>query len=832
MRDLRGALRVRFLVGACVAGAAALFATSLAAAAELLPPASERFAAPGAAETPDFQRHVLPLLGRLGCNGRACHGSFQGQGGFRLSLFGYDFQADHDALTGGEAPRVDRADPPASLILQKPTLAIDHEGGERFVPGGWEHHLLRRWVEAGAAPRPEDAPELVSLAISPQEVIFDHAGQTSSLRIVASWSDGAREDVTPLCRFRTNDESIATVSDEGRVTSIGKGDTHIVAFYDNGIVAAPVLLPVSDRVGEKYPHVPTPTRIDELIVQKLRKLGVVPAKPATDTEFLRRVSLDITGSLPTPEEVTNFLADPSSDKRARKIDELLARPMYAAWWATRLCDLTGNSEENLPVGGEQGVRRQKSAQWYEWMYRRLEENAPYDEIVAGIVLATGRRPNQSDEEYFAEMSAYFRREAPADFAARETMPYFWTPGRFTPPQTLRASYAFLGVRLECAECHKHPYDQWTKADYEGFQAFFDGVRFRQSGNRGPVQEMKKRLGLTADQDSGGYKRLFADLAAQGVTVPWGDVSAPDWRRTRQAAARRKTPTGRVITPKLLGGEEVLSEQYTDPREPVMEWLRQPDNPYFARAIVNRIWANYFGVGIVEPPDDLNLANPPSNEPLLAYLTSEFIAQGYDLKWLHREIATSGAYQRSWRPHATNAGDERNFSRALVRRLPAEVAYDALVFATASDERQRAMQTDAAAVRERAIGVSTGYNRGGDGDYAVKLFGKPARAVNCDCERSSEPSLLQTIYLRNDAQTLSLIGRPDGWLRQTLEKGADWVFAHASDIVREAYLRTFSRPPTAAEMHIAQEHLLQENVAAGVNDLLWALVNSKEFILNH
>jgi hypothetical protein len=676
---------------------------------------------------------------------------------------------------------------------------------------------------------------LESLDVTPPEISFHAAGESQPLRIVAVWSDGVREDVTPLCRFRTNDEAIATVSETGVVTGAGRGDTHVIAFYDNGIAGVPVIVPVSEQVGASYPDVPAPTRIDELVLQKLRKVGLVPSEISGDAEFLRRVSLDMTGTLPTPREVEEFLADRSPDKRSNKVDELLSRPTYAAWWATRFGDWTGNTEENLPVGGEQGVRKQKSAQWYAWLYRRLEENVPYDQIVAGILLATGREPGQSDEEYFAQTSAFFRSEDPADFAERATMPHFWSPGRGTVPQTLRVSYAFLGVRLECAECHKHPYDQWTKEDYEGFQVFFDSVRFRQSGTRGTVQEMKKTLGLTADQDSGGYKRLFADLAAKGTVVPWGEVAAPDWRQTARKGGPKgiKNRAGRVITPTLLGGEAVITGQYSDPREPVLEWLRQPENPYLARALVNRVWANYFGVGIIEPPDDMNLANPPSNQPLLDHLANEFIAHGYDLKWLHREIASSRTYQLTWRPNGVNVSDERNFSRAQVRRLPAEVAYDALVFATASDETQAAMQADRDAVRDRAIGVATGYSRSTQGDYAVKLFGKPPRRVACDCERSSEPSLLQTIYLRNDPELLGLLERKDGWLKQLSARGDAWPAANQARVIREAYLRTWSRLPTKAELQIGQEYLAQaETPASGLRDLLWALVNSKEFILNH
>jgi hypothetical protein len=807
---------------------------SAPASENILAPVSERYGG-DRDETPAFDRHVLPLLGRLGCNGRACHGSFQGQGGFRLSLFGYDFDADHAALTEDLSGRVDLEEPAASLLLQKPTLATDHGGGRRFEPGSWQYRLLHRWITSGAPPRAEDAAAFDRLEIEPQETVFKCVGETVQLRVVAYWVDGSSEDVTPLCRFQTNDESVAAVSASGEITSVGKGDTHVIAFYDNGTLGVPVMLPLSERHGDKFPDVPAATRVDELVNSKLRKLGIVPAQRCTDAEFLRRVSLDMTGTLPLPEEIEAFLADDSPDKRARKIDELLERPAYAAWWTTRLCDFTGNTEENLPVGGEQSTRPIKSRQWYDWLHRRVAENRPYDEIVENMVVAVSRRPGQTDQQYFEEMSSYFREEDPADFSQRETMPYFWSRGRFTPPQTLRFSYAFLGIRLQCAECHKHPYDQWTKDDYDQFKAFFDGINFT-NGARKSSQAMKEELGLTADQDSGGYKKLFLNLAKSGTVVPWMEVVAPSPARQKALQKRRARVSGRVITPKLLGGEEVLAEEYDDPRQPLVDWLREKDNPYFARALVNRVWADYFGVGIVDPPDDMNLANPASNEPLLAYLAAAFVESGYDLKWLHREIAGSDTYQRSWRINAANAKDERNFSHALVRRLPAEVAYDALAQATSVAEEMQAMHFDADVVQQRAIGFAGGQPRF-RGKYALQLFGKPARRVNCDCERSAEPSLLQTVYLRNDGEINSLLDRRDGWLHQLngSPRGNKQTTADVDDdaFIRDCYLRTLCRPPTEDEVAAAQEYFAEaESPGAGRRDLLWALLNTKEFLLNH
>lgn len=792
-------------------------------------PADRRFAADRIEEVPSFQRHVVPLLGRLGCNGRSCHGSFQGQGGFRLSLFGYDFKADHEALTAGEEPRVLPKSPKDSLVLLKPTRSVAHKGGKRLEPDGWQYRLLRRWIDAGAPPARETDPSFVSLDVEPKEIVFARTGEAASLKVVARWSDGTREDVTPLSRFRTNDEAIATVDPSGRVTAAGKGDTHVVAFYDNGVAPVQVILPASEQVGARYPSVPQQTRVDELVTAKLRKLGIVPSGLSTDAEFLRRVSLDVAGTLPGPEEIRSFLADPSPDKRRRKIDELLERPVYAAWWATKLCDLTGASERTGPQGGEQGLNREKTRLWYLWVYRRVRENVSYDKLVEGIALAVGRRPDQSYDDYCAEMSAYFRKDRPADFTARETMPYFWTRRTIGSPEgkALSFAHAFLGVSLQCAQCHKHPYDQWTKQDFDQFTAFFNGVRY---GNapRDRVQELKKAAGLEGDEDSGAYKREFAELVQQGKLLPFKELAVPTKPKQPPRKAGSNPKLGRVITPKLLGGDEVVAATYDDPRRPVMDWMRQPDNPYFATAFVNRVWANYFNVGLIEPTDDLNLANPPSNPALLDHLTQGFIRNGYDMKWLHREIANSHAYQRSRRPNETNALDERNFSRAVIRRLPAEVACDAVLLATASDEARKSMDQDP--VASRSIGLLGNAAGGRDpAAYSLNLFGKPPRAINCDCERSNEPSLLQTVYLRNDAEVLKLIDRKDGWIqRVSRAKGPD-----AESLVCDAYLRTLSRLPDDRERSTARRHLEESGLSAsGLRDLLWALINTKEFIVNH
>ncbi len=800
----------------------------------VLRPARERYAMPGVKETPDFRRHLLPLLGRLGCNGRACHGSFQGQGGFRLSLFGYDFKADLEALTMADSGRVDLEAPEVSKILEKPTLAIPHKGGKRMDVDDWQYRIIQRWIEAEAKGVSSPA-HLERLDVTPAEILFRTDGESAPLRVVARWSDGSSEDVTCISRFRTNDESIAEVDADGVVTSLGRGDTHVVAFYDSGVAVAQVLRPLSDEGGPDAPAVPsTPlTKVDTLIVAKLRKLGIVPSEVCSDAEFLRRVSLDMTGTLPTPQELDAFVADPSPDKRAKKIDELLERPTYAARWATKLCDITGNSPRHFK---DQAPPEEYARHWYEWIERRVRENVPYDELVAGIVLGRSRRPGQSYEDYIKEQSAFYRDKDPADFTARETMPYYWAKHNTRMPEerALNFSYAFLGVRIDCAQCHKHPFDRWTQDDFKRFTAFFDTVGFGiNPDDQKTYQALMKQV---ENPQLNRAKRERARLlrARNGEVVPWQEVFL--------AATNTRVENGKVVkaasrpAPRVLGGDDVDVRGTDDPRQPLMDWMRSKHNPYFARAFINRVWAEYFGTGIVNPPDDMNQANPPSNDALLDYLAGGLIDHGFDMKWLHREIATSQAYQRSARANETNRLDERNYSRATFRRLPTEVLLDAVAQATSgSAELARA----ATGVEERAIGPKGGalVGRRDYGDYASKVFGRSLRDANCDCSASIEPNLLQAIFLQNDEEILAAINRKGGWLDEvraltaTATVGEKAVDSEA--LVVEAFLRTLGRRPDAAEAERTLSHLGKAGEPIeGLRDLLWALINTREFITNH
>jgi hypothetical protein len=854
-----------------------------ASALDLSAPAHERLAAPDA--EPSYQKHVLPLMSKVGCSGRACHGSFQGQGGFRLSLFGYDFATDHQALLGGAGSsdnelRVNLKRPAESLILKKPSGQDDHGGEKLFEVGSWQYNVLARWIEQGAKDDSATNPAIDRLEIQPAEIVFRKAGETVQLRVLAHWRDGTVENITDLARFRTNDDSVAVVDEKtGLVRAAGAGDTHIVAFYDNGVAPVAAMLPLSDQVGKNYPEVAAGTRVDELILTKLKKVGIVPSEACTDEEFLRRASLDITGTLPAPTEIRRFIADRSPNKRSAKVDELLERPTYVAWWTTVLCDLTGNNTNQLEIAGKYHEPVWAGI-WYEWIFRRVAENTPYDRMMEGLVLAVSRPESQSYADYCAEMTSYVRTDKPADFTGNPTLPMFWGRRNLQKPEerALAFSHTFLGVRLQCAECHKHPFDQWTQQDFQSFQAFFNGVVYKRQNRREPeVAAMMRAVGVDPDADKGNGndpgKRLAA-AAREGKTVPFPELIArAEPQKGDKFTKNLKTVAGgsRVITPRVLGGEEVVLANFDDPRRPLMDWMRSIDNPYFARAWVNRVWAKYFGVGIIEPADDLNLANPPSNAELLDYLTRGFVESGYDMKWLHRTIATSDAYGRSRKTNATNAEDRRNFSHALLRRIPAEVAIDALATATAGKAELMAMQN----VRTRYIGLRT--TQGGDGrgqrEYSLGIFGRPDRITTCDCERSNDPTLLQSLYLYNDGEIWKRINSNSGWIvdlervernpdvagrikrlkeilpqmetegdaqrakmtraeMEKLENVRDLNINDRAGLIEELYLRTVSRLPTKNEKSDMLAHLEKApSTAAGLRELLWVMLNTKEFILN-
>ena len=900
---------------------------------------SIRFADKDTQEVPDFQKHVMPLLGRMGCNGRACHGSFQGRGGFQLSLFGYDFSTDHEALLADNTGRVDTDDIDESLILAKPIDADYHEGGKRMDLDSWQYRALRKWIAEGASFEKQDLQELQALKVEPAEMQFTKGKQTVQLKAIAYWADGTAEDVTDLCRFSSNNDAVAEIDEDGLVTSGEAGDTHVVVYYDNAVTPVPVLQRITTKLSDHSESIAkrvSKQPIDQLVKQKLDKLGIVPSGQCTDAEYIRRVSLDITGMMPSADAVKSFLADESPNKREKLVEQLLESPGYSAWWATRLSDWTGNNEAQL--NNVLPVRNVAGKLWFTWMQKRLEDNMPYDKIVEGIVTANTSEPGESYEQFCKNMTQICSGDLD-QFANRESMPYYWARRNFQKPEdrAIGFAYTFLGVRIECAQCHKHPFDQWSKQDFDDFAKLFAPIRagnanIVQNQNRDARQALLDKITEGKKLDNGQLRREIYNAARDGKVVPFGELlvntrGMTDQQKRQRAAAKRKgrkLPPVNIPTGKILGAEQELKLD-ADPRPALMAWLRDPENPYFAKAIVNRVWDNYFGIGIVNPTDDMNLANPPSNAALLDHLASEFIAHDFDLKWLHREIVLSDTYQRSAETNATNAADEENFSRHMPRRLPAEVVYDMVMLATGSSQKASQMRGE---LTSMAIADGTTGARGGS-QFALEVFGKSIRESNCDCDRSDSPSLLQSIYLRNDQEMFQRIADRNGWVaevckdlgvkgpngtgnsqqavqarqaegirrqivlrvaglskqlaklpenrresalerakvayrKQTakltkvyevpsfkdlLKNPKSWTelveksassgsvdegkIASLEGVVQETYLRTLSRYPDDEEVGIAVEYIREsESPAKGIEGLVWALVNTKEFIISH
>ncbi|MGI9497702.1 MAG: DUF1549 and DUF1553 domain-containing protein [Mariniblastus sp.] len=877
-----------------------------------------RFKESGIDELPDFQKHVAPLLGRLGCNGRACHGSFQGQGGFQLSLFGYDFQSDHEALREEGTERVNLKNPAESLILTKPTDEDEHEGGLRYDKDSWQYNLLQSWI-AGGGTNPDSIHQLDRLVIEPSELIFNSPSEKFELKAIAHWKDGTVEDVTPLCRFHSNNDSIAKITESGIVsTNSLSGDTHVVVSYDKAVVPVPAIHPYAGQPLKSNSAFVGTSKIDLLTAKKWKKLNLQPSQLSDDTTFLRRVCIDITGTLPTSDEIRQFVASEDSQKRKKKIDELLNSPAYASWWTTFFCDMTENNTRQLSnIAFDSNL---PSQQWYDWIHKRVKDNTPYDEMIEGIVLGISRNSGESYIDFCERMQETSANES---FSETETMPYYWMRREFRDRETIAISFAhaFLGLRIQCAQCHKHPFDRWSQKDFKDFSKFFSGINVRQySGGTSPEDKQDyisilKNLNIEPDRKKNpNLQRQLRDAYRKGETTPFGFLAIDSPKLTREelrelqkqlkseknSKKKKKNKKPTITEATLLGSDTIDLTEHEDVRAPVMEWMKQNDNPFFAKALVNRVWARYFGVGIVDPVDDLNLANPPSNAELLDHLTQEFINHDFDLKWLHREITNSQSYQLSWVPNSTNENDRRNFSRAIPRRLPAEVIFDSIAFAASNPETNRSFRNS---VQGRAIsipGTVTNVKRtknSTDASFALKVFGRSERASSCDCDRSEETSLIQTVYMQNDRDIHLMLTQKDSWLNQMAQQNTaniqavtakKWLDSlndriakmelkkasfkqsenkkqiqnlskqiktlaktkrsweaklataqkskgelNVQQVVEEAYLRTLSRFPTEEELDRCKQHIQEdEDLVKGVTGVLWALVNTKEFIVNH
>ncbi|MGE0606205.1 MAG: DUF1549 and DUF1553 domain-containing protein [Pirellulales bacterium] len=692
----------------------------------------------------NFENDIIPLFSKFGCNSSGCHGKAEGQNGFKLSVFGFDPRADYDALIKeGRGRRVFPAAADRSLLLLKICGEAPHGGGVRISRGSREFDTLRGWIAAGLPLGQPDDAQVVSIDVAPTERVMDMQAE-QQLRVTAHYSDGRQEDVTSLAKFQSNNDVLASVDEAGLMaTSDSPGQAAIMASYMNEVAVFRAIIPRAEKI-DNYPDIPTQNFIDPLVHSQLKKLNILPSELSDDAEFLRRVYLDVIGTLPTSQEARAFLSDKLPDRRARLIDELLQRPEFNDLWSLWWADILRVDRQAL---GHKGARA-----YYDWIHRSLEQNKPIDQFARELLTAEGP---------LAESPAgHFYQVVPE-------------PGKIA--STL--SQVLLGVRIACAECHHHPFDQWSQTDYYGMTAFF-------------TQVSRKK-------------------------TPWGDalVVAGNPVTTHPRTGEAVTAHG-LLTP---APEESPAG---DRRQAFADWATAKDNRWFARSMANRMWAHFAGRGLVEPVDDFRQTNPPTNPDLLDALAQDFASHGFDLRYLIRSITNSRTYQLSSQPNATNERDEQSYSRAVFKRMPAEVLYDAVCQTTGVGEKFGGVPNGARAVQLWDNRVS---------HYFLKLFGRPVRQTACECERSSEANVAQVLHLMNSPEITDKLAHEAGRVAHL-----DRDIADDGQLIEEMYLTFFSRFPSAEERQSSLEYF---QTATGdrrkkAEDLAWSMLNSLEFVFNH
>ena len=722
------------------------------------------FAAPARAADVSFGRDVLPVLTRAGCNAGACHGNLNGKGGLKLSLKGEDAAGDFATLTRDMlARRTDPLRPAESLILQKATAQVPHEGGARFAAGSNEYALLHAWVAGGCKFDAPGGPTLRKLVVTPASQILVDPADRFTVKAVAHFSDGSTRDVTSLAAFEFTAVGVATITPAGEVVREQPGEVVLLVRYLAHVEPVRVVFlpnrPVPDMAGTVSNN-----EIDTLVFAQLKELRLKPADLAADHVFLRRAYLDTLGVLPTAAEARAFLADADPEKRTKLIDALLARPEFAEFWAQKWSDLLRNEEKSLD---KKGV-----AVFYRWIAAQLAADRPLNEFARDIVAARG--------------STY--ANPPANF---------WRAIRDPLQRSESVAQVFLGVRIGCARCHNHPFDRWTVDDYYGFGALFARVDYRILDN-GKKDKLDK------------HEFVGEQIVWQNRT---GEMPNP---RTKQSAR-----------PLFLGAPTPAMGNDADRLAAVADWIASPTNPFFAKAQANRIWLHLMGRGLVDPNDDFRATNPPSNPALLDWLAKDFAAGGFRLKRTVKTIMTSRTYQLAATVRdTTTMGDELHHSHAAVAPLEAEQLLDALAGVTGVPV---AFKGYPLGMRANQIPAppQTGRGRGeGMSDKFLKTFGKPERLLTCECERNDDPGLLQAFQLITGELMNSLVRDPDNRVGRLLSAGKP-----DAEMLDELYLAALSRPPTATESKKLLAHLTTApDRRAAWEDVLWALLNSKEFLL--
>ena len=699
-------------------------------------------------ETISFTKDVMPVFTKAGCNTGGCHGSSRGKDGFRLSLFGYDPDGDHFRLTRENiARRINLALPEESLVLEKSTNKVPHTGGELFKTDSELYRTLLTWLQAGAPKDKGEVAKVVRLEINPRQSVIEGTGESQQLNVRAFFSDGTDRDVTSLTSYITNNEAVAKVSAGGKATAGIRGEAFVTARYE-GYATGVQILTLPKNLAFTWPKVTEDNYVDALVNTKLRKLRIAPSALCDDATFLRRASLDITGTLPTPADVKAFLADPNPAKRAALVDRFLERKEFVDLWVMKWAELL-----QIRSADQQVQMSYKSAlQYFDWLDDQITRNVPVDAMVKTLLTATG--------------PSFEKPEA-----------NFYKIERDTLKLSENVAQAFMGVRTQCAQCHNHPFDRWSMNDYYSFAAFFSQVG-RKAGE-------DPRETIVYNNGSGGVKHPM---------------------------------TGKDIAPKFLGGEQPEIPKGADRRQVLADWLASGKNPFFARNLANLTWAHFFGLGIIDPVDDVRVSNPASNPELLDALAEKLASYNYNFRKLIRDICTSRTYQLSSVANDTNAGDERNFARGGIRRIRAEILLDAIGSVTGNAEKIRGLAPGARAV-EIADGRTT--------TYFLTTFGRATRETPCSCEVKMEPNLSQALHLLN-GDTVNAKLTSGGLVKKLLKEGRT-----REDVIEEVYLRTLGRTPTEIEKPKLLAFFTADRTDAAVlNDLFWSLLNAKEFVFNH
>ncbi len=718
-----------------------------------------------AAQVPSFRNDVMPIFSKAGCNSGGCHGALAGKGGFRLSLFGYDPEADHLAIVKeSRGRRVEPADPAASLLLTKPTTALPHKGGRRLDVHSDDWKTIAAWISGGCPPPRADEATVERVSVSPPETVLQPGG-SAQLTVTAHYSDGTERDVTRWARFTSADETVAGIDQAGRVSVTGHGQGALTAWFASKLAIARVLSPQEREVPEAaFAELDGGNFIDTAVAAQLRQLRLPPSPAADDATFVRRAHLDTIGRLPTPEETAAFTADTAPDKHARLADALLARPEFVDYWTYKWSDV-------LLLSGAK-LRPDALAAYHAWVRERVAANAPWDRVVREIVTAKGSSVENGATNFFAVHQ---------------------------DPETMaeNVSQAFLSLSINCAKCHNHPLEKWTNDQYYAFANLFSRVRAKGWG---------------------------------------GDARNGDGRRTLYVGDRGELiqpRTGRPQPPAPLDAPALDPADPRDRREALATWLTAPENPYFTRAVANRVWANFLGTGLVEPVDDLRVSNPASNERLLAALADFLVKNAYDLKALMRAVIVSQTYRRSSESIEGNQDDHRHYSHYFPRRLMAEVLSDAIADVTGVRDSYGELLLNDGSTEKVTVAPGTRALQLRDSavkSYFLKTFGRNAREITCECERSNQPSLVQVLHLSNGSAVNDKLSAPAGRVSAVLASAAE-----PAQIIRDAFMLALCRPPRPDEAAKFGEMLAAappEERRQVIEDMYWALLTSREFLFQH